>query len=113
MLAGRRGYLSSFYLIHSRSILTIYMAMDRLRNTWFHGTVVLKVACIVCIWVQLNFGFIRASLTIEMPSGSFCELDAIEECKENECIRHDPYVQKNSPSIFTLYAKGRVDDLKT
>ena len=89
------------------------MEMDRLRMTWFPGTVVIKLACIVCIWFQLHFCFIRASLTIEMPSGSFCELDAIEECKENDCVRHDPYVQKNSPSIFTLYAKGRVDDFET
>ena len=89
------------------------MATNRLRSTWYPGTIVLKVACILCLWAPPNFGVVRASLTIEMPSGSFCELDAIEECKENDCIRHDAYVQKTSPSIFTLYAKGRVDDLKT
>ena len=88
------------------------MTMYRLRNIWFHGTV-LNVVCIGFIWFQLNFGFIRASLTIEMPSGSFCELDAIDECKESDCIRYDPYVQKNSPSIFTLYAQGMVNDLET
>ena len=48
---------------------------------------------------------VEASLTIEMPSSSFCELDAIEKCKEGECVRHDSYVQKNSPSIFTIFAQ--------
>ena len=57
------------------------------------------------------FSTASASLTIEMPNqGSFCELDAIELCKEDECVRHDPYVQKNAPSIFTASSQGRVND---
>ena len=62
------------------------------------------------ILFQLQNVSIHASLTIEMPSSSFCELDAIDKCKEDECVRYDPYVQKNSPSIFTIQAQGRVND---
>jgi hypothetical protein len=56
---------------------------------------------------------VHASLTIEMPSSSFCELDGIDKCKEDDCVRYDPYVQKNSPSIFTIHAQGRVNDSNT
>ena len=61
--------------------------------------------------LQLYFFPVRASLTIEMPSSSFCELDAIDKCKEDECVRYDAYVQKNAPTIFTIYAQGRVNGL--
>ena len=60
---------------------------------------------------QSHLSFAKTSLTIEMPKGSFCELDAMDECKETDCVRHDPHVQKTSPSIFTLYAKGRVIEM--
>ena len=58
------------------------------------------------ILVHMQNMSVQASLTIEMPSTSFCELDAIENCKIDECVRYDPYVQKNSPSIFTMYSEG-------
>ena len=58
------------------------------------------------VLVHLHNVSVQASLTIEMPSTSFCELDAIEKCKADECVRYDPYVQKNSPSIFTIYGEG-------
>ena len=68
---------------------------------------VLKI-CIMqfLVLVQMQNMSVQASLTIEMPSTSFCELDAIENCKIDECVRYDPYVQKNSPSIFTMYSEG-------
>ena len=59
--------------------------------------------------VQLQNVSVHASLTIEMPSSSFCELDGIDKCKEDECVRYDAYVQKNSPSIFTIHTQGRVN----
>ena len=58
------------------------------------------------VFVHMQNMSVQASLTIEMPSTSFCELDAIENCKIDECVRYDPYVQKNSPSIFTMYSEG-------
>ena len=65
------------------------------------------------ILFQLQNVSVHASLTIEMPSSSFCELDRIDKCKEDDCVRYDPYVQKNSPSIFTIHAQGRVNDPNT
>ena len=68
---------------------------------------ILKI-CIMqfLVLVHMQNISVQASLTIEMPSTSFCELDAIENCKIDECVRYDPYVQKNSPSIFTMYSEG-------
>ena len=60
------------------------------------------------ILVHLQNISVQASLTIEMPSTSFCELDAIDKCTADECVRYDPYVQKNSPSIFTMYSEGMI-----
>ena len=62
------------------------------------------------IFVHLQNISVQASLTIEMPSTSFCELDAIENCKADECVRYDPYVQKNSPSIFTIHSEGKLNE---
>ena len=46
------------------------------------------------------------TLTIEMPKGSFCELDAIKDCGVDDCIRFDPNVKEKSPSLITVLAEG-------
>ena len=53
-----------------------------------------------------------ATLTIEMPQGSFCELDNVSACQfdQGDCLRYDPGVAGEAPSVVTFLTQGKISN---
>ena len=66
-------------------------------------------------WVVVAMATLKAvghaSMTIEMPRSSFCELDNLDACQAEDCVRYDPHIMKNSPSLITCFAEGRTGNM--
>ena len=70
----------------------------------------LTVAFVVLVLIK---AVSQGSLTIEMPKGSFCELDNLANCGEKDCIRFDPNIQKITPSLVTILTDGQRERMIT